>query len=78
MNSPPQHQPEIQAPLVAQGAEDVKANKEAPSDKKPDDIYDESPIPRLTLASAMMGILISMGGFVFGYDTGKWMPQMQP
>ena len=34
-------------------------------------IYDNSPIPRLTLASFVMGVLVSMGGFIFGYDTGK-------
>lgn len=33
--------------------------------------YDDSPIPRLTFASFIMGVLVSMGGFIFGYDTGK-------
>jgi len=32
---------------------------------------DESPIPRLTWASFFMGVLVSMGGFIFGYDTGQ-------
>ncbi|KAF2817144.1 MFS monosaccharide transporter-like protein [Mytilinidion resinicola] len=33
--------------------------------------YDDSPLPRLTWASFNMGILVSMGGFIFGYDTGQ-------
>jgi sugar porter (SP) family MFS transporter len=32
---------------------------------------DYSPLPRLTMASFLMAILVSMGGFVFGYDTGQ-------
>lgn len=33
--------------------------------------YDDSPLPRLTMASFTMGVLVSMGGFIFGYDTGQ-------
>jgi hypothetical protein len=29
--------------------------------------YDNTPLPRLTTAGFWMGILVSMGGFVFGY-----------
>ncbi|KIV89186.1 hypothetical protein, variant 1 [Exophiala mesophila] len=32
---------------------------------------DYSPLRRITLQSFLMGILISMGGFIFGYDTGQ-------
>ncbi|OAL36782.1 hypothetical protein AYO20_03837 [Fonsecaea nubica] len=32
---------------------------------------DYSPLRRVTWASLWMGILISMGGFIFGYDTGQ-------
>ena len=32
---------------------------------------DYSPLRRVTLPSFYMGVLISMGGFIFGYDTGK-------
>lgn len=32
---------------------------------------DYSPLRRVTLQSFLMGILISMGGFIFGYDTGQ-------
>lgn len=35
---------------------------------------DYSPLRRLTLPSFYMGVLISMGGFIFGYDTGKSSP----
>lgn len=33
--------------------------------------YDNSPIPRITIHSFIMGIFVSMGGFIFGYDTGQ-------
>lgn len=33
---------------------------------------DYSPLRRLTLQSFYMAVLISMGGFIFGYDTGKY------
>lgn len=29
--------------------------------------YDNTPLPRLTRAGLGMGLLVSMGGFVFGY-----------
>ncbi|KAI1776817.1 general substrate transporter [Hypoxylon cercidicola] len=32
---------------------------------------DYSPLPRVTLRSASMGALVSMGGLIFGYDTGQ-------
>lgn len=32
---------------------------------------DYSPLRRVTWASFWMGLLISMGGFIFGYDTGQ-------
>jgi SP family sugar:H+ symporter-like MFS transporter len=31
----------------------------------------DTPIPLLTWRSFVMGILVSMGGFTFGYDTGQ-------
>jgi SP family sugar:H+ symporter-like MFS transporter len=31
----------------------------------------DTPIPLLTWRSVVMGLFVSMGGFVFGYDTGQ-------
>ncbi|KAL1963767.1 hypothetical protein VTN77DRAFT_7833 [Rasamsonia byssochlamydoides] len=31
----------------------------------------DTPIPLLTWRSIIMGVLVSMGGFIFGYDTGQ-------
>lgn len=39
-------------------------------EKAPSDAVD-TPIPLLTWRSAVMGLFVSMGGFVFGYDTGQ-------
>lgn len=36
--------------------------------------YDDSPVKFLSLRSFAMGILVSMGGFIFGYDTGMSAP----
>ena len=33
--------------------------------------YDDSPYPLITLRAAAMGFLVSMGGIVFGFDTGQ-------
>ncbi|KAI1373907.1 galactose permease [Hypoxylon crocopeplum] len=35
------------------------------------DSFDYSPLPRVTLRSFCMGALVSMGGLIFGYDTGQ-------
>ncbi|KAJ5158203.1 Major facilitator superfamily domain general substrate transporter [Penicillium coprophilum] len=39
-------------------------------EKGPSDLVD-TPIPLLTWRSLVMGLLVSMGGFLFGYDTGQ-------
>ena len=33
--------------------------------------YDNSPVPLLMIHSFIMGVFVSMGGFIFGYDTGQ-------
>jgi len=33
--------------------------------------FDDSPVPILTIRSFIMGVFVSMGGFIFGYDTGQ-------
>lgn len=32
---------------------------------------DERPVPRLTWRSLVMGAFVSIGGIIFGYDTGQ-------
>jgi SP family sugar:H+ symporter-like MFS transporter len=32
--------------------------------------YDDSKVPYLTWRSCIMGVIASMGGFIFGYSTG--------
>jgi SP family sugar:H+ symporter-like MFS transporter len=34
--------------------------------------YDDSKVPYLTWRSLVMGVLASMGGFIFGYSTGMY------
>jgi hypothetical protein len=38
--------------------------------EKQEKLYEDGPIPRVTIHSFIMGIFVSMGGFIFGYDTG--------
>jgi MFS transporter, SP family, sugar:H+ symporter len=33
--------------------------------------YDDTKVPLLTIHSFIMGVFVSMGGFIFGYDTGQ-------
>lgn len=33
-------------------------------------VYDDSSVTFLSMPSLAMGVLVSMGGFIFGYDTG--------
>jgi SP family sugar:H+ symporter-like MFS transporter len=36
-------------------------------------IYDDSPVKYLTWRSFVLGVLASMGGFIFGYSTGGFL-----
>lgn len=38
--------------------------------EKDDGIIDDSPVKYLTWRSFILGIVVSMGGFIFGYSTG--------
>lgn len=62
--------------LFQKRAEDIYADTEVPresvstTDREKGNIVD-TPIPLFTLRSFIMGIFVSMGGFLFGYDTGQ-------
>ncbi|KAI9810810.1 MAG: hexose transporter hxt1 [Pycnora praestabilis] len=43
----------------------------SPDVEKEAGVYDNSPVKFLTRRSFVMGVLVSMGGFIFGYDTGQ-------
>lgn len=42
-----------------------------PDPEKEVGTYDDQPVRFLTPWSLSMGVLVSMGGFIFGYDTGQ-------
>lgn len=47
------------------------AGPQIPSDtEKGIEAFDDQPVKFLTVRSMLMGVLVSMGGFIFGYDTG--------
>jgi SP family sugar:H+ symporter-like MFS transporter len=39
--------------------------------EKDEGIIDDSPVKYLTWRSFILGLCVSMGGFIFGYSTGK-------
>lgn len=58
--------------------QDLYADPQAPGGSISTDGHEKGPgnevdtsIPLLTWRSFIMGILVSMGGFLFGYDTGQ-------
>lgn len=64
--------------VFKQRTEDAFPDREVPREsvstvereKGPNDVVD-GPIPLLTVRSFVMGVFVSMGGFLFGYDTGQ-------
>ena len=59
----------------AEKAELAESNADADTQVSPDPEkeagrYDDSPVRFLSVPSLAMGVLVSMGGFIFGYDTG--------
>jgi SP family sugar:H+ symporter-like MFS transporter len=40
--------------------------------EKDEGIIDDSPVQYLTWRSFILGLCVSMGGFIFGYSTGKF------
>ncbi|PHH71526.1 hypothetical protein CDD80_5222 [Ophiocordyceps camponoti-rufipedis] len=48
------------------------SDKQRPEDVRPSlSGLDYSPLPKMTGRSVAMGLLVSMGGLIFGYDTGQ-------
>ncbi|KAI1837261.1 hypothetical protein DTO006G1_2404 [Penicillium roqueforti] len=59
--------------ILKKRPQDLYADSHIPANEQengPGDVVD-TPIPLLTWRSFIMGILVSMGGFLFGYDTGQ-------
>ncbi|KAM0794499.1 general substrate transporter [Usnea florida] len=48
-----------------------EGNHVSPDPEKETGVYDESPVQFLSVRTLAMGVLVSMGGFIFGYDTGQ-------
>ncbi|KAL9109733.1 MAG: hypothetical protein Q9227_005602 [Pyrenula ochraceoflavens] len=48
-----------------------KPSSEDSRERKGLEQFDFSPLPRVNWRSFGMGVLVSMGGFIFGYDTGQ-------
>ena len=44
--------------------------------EKDDTMLDDSPVKYLTWRSFILGLCVSMGGFIFGYSTGKVSQQL--
>lgn len=63
---PQDHYADTQPPRESVGESVSTVDRE----KAPTDVVD-TPIPLLTWRSTVMGLFVSMGGFVFGYDTGQ-------
>lgn len=59
-------------------AEESKSSSQAPTPARADSnlekdhlTIDDSPVKYLTWRSFILGLCVSMGGFIFGYSTGR-------
>lgn len=53
------------------GNRNSTSSGEAHPEKQYQGPYDNGKVPLITIHSFIMGIFVSMGGFIFGYDTGQ-------
>lgn len=57
---------------IREKKEDAVMQAPSHSEQEGGGLYDDSPVKFLTVRSFLMGVLVSMGGFIFGYDTGMY------
>lgn len=66
--------PNFLSKLQPQQKENSQSSTPARSDstvEKDNGLIDDSPVKYLTWRSFILGIVVSMGGFIFGYSTGQ-------
>lgn len=63
-------QPSVQQQENSQSSTPARSDSTA---EKNTGVIDDSPVKYLTWRSFMLGIVVSMGGFIFGYSTGMFL-----